>query len=189
MRQASASETKPILVHGGLPEGLRVLPLTAHTHDRGSLTEIFRASWATGHRAAQWNHVTSNAGVMRGMHIHLGYQEYYVLLSGRTTIGYRDVRPGSPTEGVVAVLEVTGARPHAIVAPPGIAHGIYTHEPSVLLVGVTAEHDPSHELGCHWQDPALEIPWPMASATLSERDAAWPSLGDAQGAVPAWSAS
>lgn len=186
---AHAELAPGIAVRGTLAEGTRLLPLTTHRHDRGDLTEVWRRSWDTGHEAAQWNVVNSPAGVMRGMHIHLGYLEYYVLLSGRSTIGTRDVRRGSPTENAVALIELTGSFMHALVGPPGVAHGIYCHEPSTLLVGVTAEHDPASELGCHWQDPALEIAWPFDEARLSERDAALPPLAGVLPHVPPWVAS
>lgn len=186
---AQADPARGIAVRGTLAEGMHVRALTTHRHDRGSLTELWRRSWGTGHEAQQWNLVTSPAGVMRGMHIHLGYREYYVLLSGRTTIGTRDLRPGSPTENAVALIEASGESMHALIGPPGVAHGIYCHEPSVLLVGVTAEHDPANELGCHWRDPALEIDWPFDEARVSERDGSWPPLADVLPKVPPWDAS
>jgi dTDP-4-dehydrorhamnose 3,5-epimerase len=174
------------MVAGRLPHGVRLRPLAPHRDDRGTLTEVFRASWPTGVAPAQWNCVESAAAVMRGVHIHLGYDEYYVLLRGRTTIGYRDVRRGSPTEGAVALVEVAGTEPCAVIAPPGIAHGIYFHEPSLLLVGVTREWDLANELGCHWRDDALEIPWPVREARLSARDAALPPLREVIARVPAF---
>ena len=172
---------------GVLPVGVEIHPLATHRDDRGSLTEVFRQSWvAAPDPPIQWNCVTSEAGVLRGIHIHLGYFEYYVLLRGRTTIGYRDTRRGAPTEGATALVDVSSEEgaPVAIAAPPGIAHGIYTHEPSVLLIGVTRYWDLGSELGCHWQDPALGIPWPFATARTSERDASLPPLSRVMGRIP-----
>lgn len=169
-----------------LPHGVRVRALHAHRDDRGSLTELFRQPWTGGEPTVQWNAVRSEAAVMRGVHIHLGYHEYYVVLEGRVSVGCRDVRRGSPTEGATALVELSSARPRAMQAPPGIAHGLLFHERSLLLVGTTACWDPRHELGCHWLDPALEIPWPTRSSKLSARDAALPPLAEVLERVPAW---
>lgn len=171
-----------------LPHGVRLRALLAHRDDRGSLTELFRQPWQGGAPLVQWNAVRSEAAVMRGVHIHLGYHEYYVLLQGRVSVGCRDVRRGSPTEGATALVELSAAKPSAMLSPPGIAHGLLFHESSLLLVGTTACWDPRNELGCHWLDPALEIPWPTRSSTLSERDAALPPLAEVVGRVPPWRA-
>jgi len=179
--------TNPVRAEpGDLCEGQRLWPLTTFSDDRGSLTELFRYEWATGVAPVQWNCVVSEPGIMRGVHIHLGYWEYYVLLRGHTTIGFRDVRRGSPTEGRVGLVESSGDRLCALITPPGIAHGIYFHEPSVLLVGTTVSWSPRNELGCHWADPDLGIPWPVTDARVSERDDAWPRLHALATQLPSW---
>jgi dTDP-4-dehydrorhamnose 3,5-epimerase len=183
---AVADVGEPVRLVGKLAAGGRIHPLTTHHDDRGALTEIFRYEWPSELAPVQWNCVVSEPGVMRGVHIHLGYWEYYVVLHGRTTIGFRDVRRGSPTEGQTGLVELAGARLCALITPPGVAHGIYFDEPSTLLVGTAAYWNTTTELGCHWADPALEIPWPMASARLSDRDAALPSLGELSAVLPRW---
>jgi dTDP-4-dehydrorhamnose 3,5-epimerase-like enzyme len=159
-------------VVGTLPHGVRIHDLACLRHDRGSLTEIFRQDgWPHG-PARQWNLVTSGPGVLRGIHVHTIAAEYYVLVSGRVLVGYQDIRPGSPTFGQSALVELGGPDPVAILAPPGLAHGVYGVEAFTLLVGTTTVWDPAGELGCHWKDPALEIPWPFETAVVSSQDAA-----------------
>ena len=165
-------------IAGRLPAGVRIRDLPCLTHDRGSLTEIYRQDWWPHGAACQWNLVTSPAGVLRGIHVHTNGSEYYALVSGRALVGYQDIRPGSPTLGQAALIEVGGAGPVSIVAPPGLAHGVYGLEAFTLLVGTTAMWDPASELGCHWKDPGLEIPWPFETAVVSSHDA---SLGGLRG--------
>ena len=172
------------LVSGTLPDGLRMVTLPDYRDARGHLVELFRRSWEVAAPPVQWNCVSSPAGIMRGMHAHLGYYEYYVLLSGRTVIGYHDTRPDSPTRGAAALVDVRAADGCAIVGPPGVAHGIYTCEPTVLLVGTSLEWSPVNELGCNWRDPKLGIHWPFADGVTSERDAALPSLRELLAKVP-----
>jgi dTDP-4-dehydrorhamnose 3,5-epimerase len=82
---------------GTLPSGVRTIDLTCLVHDRGSLTEIYRQDWWLHGPARQWNLVTSPAGVLRGIHVHLQSAEFYALVAGKALVGYRDVRPDSPT--------------------------------------------------------------------------------------------
>lgn len=155
-----------------LPVGTKVHQLDPHLDDRGSFTELYRVEWGTGVVPIQWNAVRSEAGVLRGVHVHLRHDDYLTVPVGRADVGLRDLRRGSPTEGLSALVEVGGERPAALVIPHGVAHGFYFHEPSLHVYAVTEYWDPSDELACRWDDPDLEIPWPVESARVSKRDAA-----------------
>jgi dTDP-4-dehydrorhamnose 3,5-epimerase len=159
-----------------LPSGVKYRKLAMHRDDRGVFTEVFRASWDTGIAPMQWNVVSSQPGVLRGVHVHIRHTDYLTVLKGRATIGLRDLRKGSPTEGMTAVVDLRGDDLGAITTPPGVAHGFYFHEPSVHMYCVSHYWDLADELGCLWSDPALEIPWPMKDAHVSPRDATAQSL-------------
>ncbi len=161
-----------------LPAGTVVRSLVAHADERGSFMEIFRVEWGAGIVPIQWNAVRSDAGVLRGVHVHLRHDDYLTVPFGRAAVGVRDLRRGSPTEGLAAVVELGADRPGALVIPHGVAHGFYFHEPSLHVYAVTEYWDPSDELACHWADPDLQIPWPAQSARLSDRDAKSQSLQD-----------
>jgi dTDP-4-dehydrorhamnose 3,5-epimerase len=160
-----------------LPLGVNLRSLQPHQDERGSLTELFRTSWETGVDVVQWNYVETKAEVLRGVHLHLKHFDYLILLNGHATIGLRDLRHDSTTEGLSALIEMHGNDPHALTIPPGVAHGFYFHAPSLHIYGVSEFWDHNDELGCHWSDPALEICWPNAAPVISARDAALPSLG------------
>lgn len=160
-----------------LPHGVALRPLAPHHDARGTFTELFRASWPSAIVApVQWNAVRSAAGVLRGVHVHPRHDDYLVVCAGRATVGLADLRPESPTAGIGVCVELSGDAPAAIEIPHGVAHGFYFHEPSLHVYAVSHYWDPEDELGCHWKDPGLGIPWPQADATVSERDAALPSL-------------
>lgn len=159
-----------------LPLGVSLRSLQTHHDQRGSLTEVFRASWRTGIDAVQWNYVESARAVLRGVHVHIKHSDYLILLTGHATFGLRDLRQGSTTEGLTALIEMHGSAPHALTIPPGVAHGFYFHEPSTHIYGVSEFWDQHDELGCHWADPELKIKWPNASPVISARDAELPSL-------------
>lgn len=171
-----------------LPAGMELRPLVVHRDGRGSVAELFRQEWAVGVRPVQWTMISSYQGVLRGLHVHLRHDDYLTVLHGRLSLGVRDLRPGSPTEGHSALLELDGETLLAVVIPHGIAHGLYFHEPTIFVLGVSHYFDPADELGCHWADPALEIAWPVAVPNLSARDAGLPPLAVVQSRIPAWPA-
>jgi dTDP-4-dehydrorhamnose 3,5-epimerase len=167
-----------------LPHGVIHRPLTMHCDERGALTEVFRQSWDAAVKPVQWNIMTSEAGILRGVHVHPRHVDYVVLVHGRASMGLRDLRPGSPTEGLATLIEMRGDPISALTIPPGVAHGFLFHEPSTLLYGVSEYWDPADEIGCHWADPALEIPWPVTAARTSARDAEAPPLSEVLRYIP-----
>lgn len=158
--------------------GVRLRRLTPHPDNRGQFTEAFRREWDTGVDPVQWNIVSSKPGVLRGVHVHPKHTDILIVASGCATIGLSDLRVGSPTEGRATTIRLVGEEPGAITIPPGVAHGFLFHEPTVTIYGVSRYWDVEDELGCHWSDPALGIPWPFSPTLLSERDAHAGSLSD-----------
>jgi dTDP-4-dehydrorhamnose 3,5-epimerase len=153
-----------------LPAGTLVRRLEAHADERGVFTELYRLEWGAGIEPVQWNAVRSEAGVLRGTHVHIRHDDYLTVPFGRASVGLRDLRSGSPTEGLSALVELSAERPAALAIPHGVLHGFYFHEPSLHVYAVSEYWDPTDELGCHWADSELEIPWPASSARVSERD-------------------
>lgn len=163
---------------GSLPHDLRLTPLEPHDDERGTFTELYREEWETGVAPRQWNVVHTAAGVLRGVHVHPRHDDYLTVVRGWATVGLRDLRQGSPTDGAAACVELHGERPVAISIPHGVAHGFYFHEPSTHVYAVSHYWDMADELGCRWDDPGLEIPWEQRSAQISPRDEALPSLAE-----------
>ncbi|HMI81611.1 MAG TPA: dTDP-4-dehydrorhamnose 3,5-epimerase family protein, partial [Solirubrobacterales bacterium] len=104
------------------------------------------------------------------------HDDYLTVVRGRATVGLRDLRPGSPTEGLATCVELGEERPAALAIPHGVAHGFYFHELSTHVYAVSHYWDMADELGCRWDDPALEIPWPQRQAHISPRDQELPPL-------------
>lgn len=174
MDVASQADT----VEGVLPSGVQVVPLDRHDDDRGDFTEVFRAEWALLDTPVQWNVVRSDPGVLRGVHVHVRHDDYIMVIAGRGLFGLRDMRSETETPNAVAVVEISAERPATLVIPHGVAHGFLFRERSITFYAVTQYWTMADELGCRWDDPALEIPWPVTDARLSQRDATAPSFSD-----------
>jgi dTDP-4-dehydrorhamnose 3,5-epimerase len=161
-----------------LPAGVALHPLQTHGDDRGTFTELYREEWPTGVRPVQWNVVRSEPGVLRGVHVHVVHADYLTIVEGHASVALRDLRRDSPTAGRTAVVELRADAMAAIVIPVGVAHGFHFHEPSMHVYAVTAYWNTADELGCHWADPELALPWAPEEPHLSPRDDAAGSLAD-----------
>ena len=100
--------------------------------------------------------------------------------------GLHDLREGSETEGAGYVVQLDAEAPAALAIPPGVAHGFYFHEPSLHVYAVSHEWDPTDELGCRWDDPALGIAWSCSKPLISDRDR---DLGPLSALRDAWRAA
>jgi dTDP-4-dehydrorhamnose 3,5-epimerase len=67
-----------------------------------------------------------------------------------------------------------------LYVPAGFAHGFcVTSEVAEIVYMATEEYAPAFEAGVLWNDPALQIDWPIPEPLLSDRDKNWPRLADA----------
>ncbi len=153
-------------------DGVELRALEMHADARGSFTEVFRKSWNLCIEPVQWSTVHSKAGTLRGMHLHRRHDEYICVLSGKAYVGLMDIRPGSPTEGVSALIELCGHKMSCLSFPKGLIHGWYFSADTLHLQSVSEDYgDYGHDdnLGCCWSDPDLRIKWPGTPTLLSER--------------------
>jgi dTDP-4-dehydrorhamnose 3,5-epimerase len=170
-----------------LPHGVELIGLTMHRDERGWLAEVFRDEWRSEGRPCQWNVTMSEQNVLRGMHVHHRHKDYLLVLRGKISVGLYDVRPRSPTYRQSTMFEMSGDRLSAMWLPTGIMHGFYCHEQTMYIYGVDAYFDPNDELGCHWADPRLELPWPCRDPLVSKRDGSAGSLAEVESRLPSLS--
>ena len=172
-------------------EGVELAQCEMHKDSRGSFTEVFQDSWGTAIDPCQWSIVSSTGNVFRGCHIHLRHDEYFCLLSGEASVGLRDERPDSPTFGNWQLYRLFGENLAALTFPVGIVHGWYFHKPSMHLQAVSesyVDYGADDNIGVHWADPDLEIPWDFSDPIIAERASQFGSLKDLKREVELMSA-
>jgi dTDP-4-dehydrorhamnose 3,5-epimerase len=84
-----------------------------------------------------------------------------------------DVRVGSPTYSEWVAQELTSNNGLQLFVPVGFAHGFITLEPDTEVQYKTSDfYAPGCEDGVIWNDPELNLPWPIAGdgPILSEKD-------------------
>ena len=123
-------------------------------------------------------------GVVRGLHFQTPpYAQAKLVrcLRGAILDVAVDLRVGAPTFGQAHAVELSADTGDQLFVPPGFAHGFVTLTPGAeVAYKVSAPYAPAHEAGLAWNDPELDIPWPVAAdqAVLADRDRAWPRLRD-----------
>ena len=135
----------------------------------------------------QENHSRSSGSTLRGLHYQRAPFAQGKLV--RAVVGEIydvavDIRRGSPTFGKWVGVTLSAANCRSLYIPPWCAHGFcVVSEHAEVIYKTTAEYRPDHEHGLRWDDPALDITWPLCDVTLSARDRCWPSLTDAAAVV------
>lgn len=156
---------------GAIP-GVQIRPLQPRKDPRGTLTEVFRNEWYPSSLPLQWNHVQSEANVLRGVHVHVRHTDHLLVLHGSMWLGLVDLREGTEHFRQSTMIELKGSAPTMVSIATGVAHGFYFAEPADILYSVTHYWDPVvDELGCRWDDAGLGLNWPVSAAPLlSQRD-------------------
>jgi len=162
-----------------------LLTLRAFPDPRGFFVETFNArTFADAKLPAEFvqdNHSRSTRGVLRGLHFQNRTPQGKLVrpLRGRIFDVAVDVRTGSPTFGRWMGVTLADTDMQALWIPPGFAHGFCTlSDEADVLYKCTGLYDRDDESGVRWDDPALQIMWPIRDPLLSERDRALPGLAD-----------
>ena len=77
-------------------------------------------------------------------------------------------------------MELSGDTQVTLHIPAGCAHGFQAlTEPADVFYRIDREHDPSEDVGIAFDDPELDIPWPLPVTHMSARDREAPALAAA----------
>jgi dTDP-4-dehydrorhamnose 3,5-epimerase len=161
--------------------GLHLVETAPFGDHRGAFARLFCArelAPVLGNRQiVQINHSRTTArGALRGMHYqHPPHAEMKMVrcLKGRVLDVAVDLRAGSKTFLKYHAQELSPDTANMLVIPEGFAHGFQVlEENSELLYLHTACYEKAAEGGLRYNDPALNIDWPLPVADLSARDEA-----------------
>lgn len=160
-------------------DGLRVIETASHIDTRGQFTRLYCENefrnLIGSRKIVQINHsLTSVVGAVRGMHFQTPpFSEMKLVrcLKGRVWDVAVDLRKDSPSFLHWHAEELSSINSKMIVIPEGFAHGFQVLEPnSELLYLHTSYYTPAAEGGLKFDDPLLNIAWPLEPVDLSLRD-------------------
>lgn len=144
---------------------------------------IFAETTGLRPRFVQDNHSKSAKNVLRGLHYQIKQPQGKLV---RVTQGAVfdvavDLRSKSPTFGKWVGEVLSDENKKMLWVPEGFAHGfIVLSETAEFLYKTTDFYAPQHERCISWNDPTLNINWPIEEQpTISSKDALGLSFAEA----------
>jgi len=148
--------------------------------ERGFFMETFRTELFNQHcgdtEFVQENHSKSSKGILRGLHYQTENTQGKLVrvTKGEVFDVAVDVREGSPTYGQWVGVLLSAENKRQLWVPAGFAHGFYvTSDEAEFIYKCTDYYNPNAEISIKWNDPTLNIDWPLVdgkSPSLSAKD-------------------
>ena len=135
-------------------------------------------------RFVQDNHSRSGQWTLRGLHLQVKHTQGKLVrvTSGSVFDVMVDLRRSSPSFGASWSAELSAENHRMLWVPPGLAHGILiTSESADFLYKCTDFYSPQHERTLAWDDPSLNLRWPLPPGVqprLSAKDARGASFAE-----------
>lgn len=130
-------------------------------------------------RFVQDNQAFSQKGTLRGFHYQLKYQQGKLVrvVKGEVFDVAVDIRVGSPTFGQAVGTILSETNNKIMFVPEGFAHAYLVLSDSALFqYKCTEVYHSDDEYGIIWNDPDINVGWPIEIPLLSIKDRELPTL-------------
>ena len=163
--------------------GVLIIEPKVFADARGFVLETYQAEryrqLGIAHAFVQDNHSRSARGVLRGLHFQRSRPQGKLVSVSRGSV-YDvavDINPASPTCGQFVAVELNDENHRQLWIPPGYAHGFCVlSDIADVQYKCTDYYIPEDEGGLLWNDPQVNIPWPIEQPLLSAKDQRNPTL-------------
>lgn len=168
-------------------EGVMIIDLETRADNRGFFARTFcrEEFLAQGLEPmieqcnVSYNH---KKGTVRGMHMQVAPHpeaKYVRCISGTVWDIVVDMRPGSPTRLQHVAVELSAENRRGLYVPPYFAHGYQTMtDHAEIAYQVSGRYAPQAERGIRYNDPALQLLWPLPVMVVSDKDSSWLLLSE-----------
>lgn len=172
------------IVDTPLPGVLLIEPVL-HRDSRGAFFEAYQkerySQIGLPDQFAQDNVSISAANVLRGMHFQnpLPQGKLVQVLSGSVFDVVVDLRRASATFAQWFGIELSGQNRLQVWVPDGFAHGFCVLQPDTIFsYKCTERFDADSDRSLRWNDPDINIKWPVSEPLVSEKDSKAPALSE-----------
>lgn len=166
-------------------EGVIIIEPEVFGDERGFFYETYQkkryADIGLNVEFVQDNRSKSTIGVLRGLHFQKQNPQgkLVTVTQGSVYDVAVDLRPKSPTFGHYEAIILSAENKLQFYVPEGFAHGFCVlSETAEFEYKCTHYYDPADESGLLWNDPEINIPWPVSTPILSDKDKEQPLLSD-----------
>jgi|SRR3989338_6500917 len=119
-------------------------------------------------------------GVLRGLHYQTlpkAQAKLVTVIKGKIFDVAVDMRKNSPTHGKWVGEILSDSENKSLYIPEGFAHGFCVlSDEAFVFYKVSNEYSSEHEQGIIWNDPEINITWPIKFPILSSKDNELPLL-------------
>ncbi len=157
--------------------GVVIIEPQVHRDGRGFFLETYHqekyAEAGIPLKFVQDNYSRSSQGILRGLHtqIHRPQGKLIRVSQGDVFDVAVDIQRGSPTFAQWVGVTLTGENFKQIYIPPGFAHGFCVlSETADVEYKCTELYHPNDEMVISWNDPDINITWPVDVPILSKKD-------------------
>lgn len=162
-------------------EGVLKINSRSFADSRGYFRELYKSTeFSSLPTFVQDNFSSSSKGVLRGLHYqtHPSPQGKLVsCLKGEIFDVAVDIRAGSPTFGKWIGELLSEENCASLWIPAGFAHGFQALSGEAMVTyKCTSEYNPAADRGIRFDDPDINIVWPLAEFVVSEKDQILPFL-------------
>ena len=169
-------------------EGVYIIEPQVFGDNRGYFFETYKKSEFDNaglvYDFIQDNQSKSKRGVLRGLHFQKQYPQAKLVrvLEGEVFDVAVDLRKNSPTYGKWVGVILSEENKKMFMIPRGFAHGfVVLSETAVFTYKCDELYHPEDEGGILWNDPDINISWPIKEdILLSEKDKKQPLLRDSK---------
>lgn len=163
--------------------GLKIVKPRLFFDNRGYFTEFYKKNsyFERGIDSlfVQDNHSFSEKNVIRGMHFQLfpKQDKLVSVIRGKVFDVAVDIRRHSPTYGQWEGIILDDKRFYQFFIPAGFAHGFCVLSENAHLFYKTSDYfNPENQRSFHYNDPVVNIKWPVENPVLSDSDRDAPSF-------------
>ena len=172
-----------MIFHKAKIAGLYIIELEPKGDERGRFTRIFckkelaeaNLNFMIVQVNQSWNR---HKGIIRGLHFQKepkAEDKIVGCLEGAIYDVAVDLREDSPSYGEWQAVELSRDNMKMFYIPKGCAHGFQALTDNCLVQYFMSEfYSPEHERGVRYDDPLLNIKWPLDNPILLAKDKSWP---------------
>ena len=169
-------------------EGILVIEPHMFLDDRGMYKKYYEKNIFAEHgincEFTESSDLYSKKGALRGLHFQIEDSQAKLIhvISGILFDVALDLRPESPTFGKYHTELIRAEENKIIFIPEGFAHGfISLMDNTVFSYMCSGRYIPESCGGIRWNDPELNIPWPLKKYGIKQviataKDMNWPTL-------------